>query len=165
MNELQLAQQLQEASRPTELPPTPSFEPWLIRIRTLRAGVTCAAMLVTTLALVGGGTDWVDAVLQGMAASVVSFFIAWACALWICSELYSSEVRRARTMWADRERDRQQQIRDLYRQRMDLLHGTGVIDDSALDNLIDFHPPAAANGATTSSPNDGMVPNAWQQVA
>ncbi|MBC7644924.1 MAG: hypothetical protein H7123_07340 [Thermoleophilia bacterium] len=161
-SEIQLAQELQEASKPTELPPTPSFEPWLIRVRTVRAGITSAAMLFTTLGAAWTGTNWVDAVLQGMVASIVTFFVAWACALWICSEMYASEVRAARLAWADRERIRQQAIRDLYRQRMDLLHGTGTFDDDALDNLMEFAPPPPG---MVEQAHANLAPDTWQQQA
>jgi len=117
-------------------------------------------MLVTTFSLANSGTNWVDAVLQGMVAAIVSFFVSWSCALWICSELYSGEVRRARVAWADRERVRQQQIRELYRQRMDMLHGTGTFDDDALENLMEFAPPPPPQGVAGQP---GMAPNAWQQ--
>lgn len=162
MNGVELAQQLQEASKPTELPPTPSFEPWLVRIRTIRAATTSSVMLVATLGMAMAGNTWVDAVIGGMVAAIVAFFIAWASALWICSEMYAGEVKRARIAWADRERERQQQIRDLYRQRMDMLHGTGVIDDDQLDSLMDLSPPPANPEADL----DNLIrPDAWRQQA
>jgi hypothetical protein len=104
-------------------PPTPSFEPWLARVRAIRMAAAGAGMLVAASGSWAQGLTWVDAVLRGLAAALVLFFAGWGGGLWICSELYLAGNRRQREQWIAREKERQETLQRMYSERLAMLTG------------------------------------------
>lgn len=100
----------------------PSFEPWLGRVRLARACVAACGFLLVVVMGYDGGLGLDDAVLRGLGAAVVCYFVGWASALWICSELYNAQIGRIRRTLQDRESARHQQLQTMYDQRMESMN-------------------------------------------
>lgn len=114
------------------VPPPPSFDGWLSRVRAARAGCSGAGLLIVGIMSLTGGVDWVDAVLRGLVAALVCWFAGWALALWVCSELYLAEVRHARGLWERRENQRKRALRELYEHRLRETQGYAPQDVSGV---------------------------------
>lgn len=106
----------------------PSFQPWLSRVRVIRAFGTVAGFVLVMGVARMESMAWEEAVFRGFAASIICFFLTWAAALWVCSELYQAELADIRKDAAERERERQVRVEELARQRMQMQDPTASAD-------------------------------------
>lgn len=96
----------------------PSFRPMLGRIRMAKTlGAILGFIFVTALSR-ASGLEWYDATLRGLGASVAFFFVSWASALWICSEVHAAQIRRMKRQIYEHNENRERQIREIYEQRI-----------------------------------------------
>jgi hypothetical protein len=107
---------------------TPSFEPYVGRVRTTRAVAAVGAFVLTGSLCYAGGMPLEDAALRAMIVTVLAYFLAWGGALWLCSELYFVQVERLRARLQEAEQRRADQLQDLYIKR---LEGTEGSDDGS----------------------------------
>ena len=113
--------------------PPPSFEPWLSRVRMVRAWATVVGFVVVTGGSHSGGRGWDTAIIHGFFGATVLYFLAWASALFLFGELYNVQIQRSREAFHSRELARQVQLRDRYDARMRELHG--MPEGSSVDGL------------------------------
>ncbi len=99
------------------IPPDPSFENWVGRVKTARGIVGGAALAISVYIFYHQGVSWEDAILRGIAVAIAAWFAGWALALWVCGEMYLSEVRRQRKALERREIARRRQMQLMYMQR------------------------------------------------
>jgi hypothetical protein len=124
---------------------TPSFQPWLGRVRMARAWSAVIGLVVVTAVSHGGDRAWDESLLRGFVGAVVLYFVAWASALFLFGELYNVQVHRVREGIRQREEQRQRQLQELYDSRMRELHG--IPDGGSVEGL-------GKAGATTQLPNE-----------
>jgi hypothetical protein len=106
----------------------PSFEPWYRRIEMIRLSFAVFSMLLVSGLSKSWGADWFQALASGIAGAVVSYFVAWALALWITSELYELEVKEAQQQLQQAERDRREQLERVHEKHR--MRAQGIDPDS-----------------------------------
>jgi hypothetical protein len=112
----------------SDSPEPPSFEPWLSRVRLIRAWAATTGLVIVGSLSYLNGTELSDAIVRGMIVAIVAYFVAWGSALWICSELYFAQIGRIRKRLAEREAERVTQLQEMYRARLEA-NGIDVSND------------------------------------
>jgi hypothetical protein len=101
----------------------PSFRPMLGRVRMAKTlGAILGFVFVTALSR-ATGLEWYDATVRGLGAAVAFFFVSWASALWICSELHAAHIRKLKRQIHEHNEARERQIREIYEQRISQMGG------------------------------------------
>jgi hypothetical protein len=114
-------------------PEPPSFEPWLGRVRLIRAWAAAVALVLVVAGSYTSGVELADAVMRGIIVAIVAYFIAWGSALWICSELYFHQIRKLKQRMAEHEAERVRQLQAIYKARLESI-GTDVSNDPLAGN-------------------------------
>lgn len=122
---------------------TPSFEPYVGRVRTARAVGAVGAFVITGSLSYGNGMPLEDAALRAMVVAVMAYFMAWGAALWCCSELYHAQIDRLRRRLEEAEQRKADQLQELYMQRL----ADGEAREDKLDSTSPMQPPAARRSA------------------
>lgn len=100
-----------------------SFDPWMSRVRMARTSAAALGFALVSLLGYEAGLPFDDAILRGLVAAIICFFVGWASALWICGELFGAEISRRKQALREHERQRQEQLQQIYEQRVASLGG------------------------------------------
>jgi hypothetical protein len=130
----------------------PSFEPWMGRVRVARALLACLGFTLVAARAFAGGMALEDALLRGLGAAVVCFFVGWASALWICGELYEADISRVRKELRRREEDRMEQLQSMYEQRAQVMNDLGG-DMPEMSGMTPMSAPAPIGLAAQEPPD------------
>lgn len=133
-------------------PAPPSFEPWIGRIQMARAWSATLGMVIITLLTANAGTAWDGAILRGLAAAIVMYFVGWVSALFICGELYAVQVRQARAEASAREAERRARITEMYQQQLAQHRAAAEPDDLLTPQGTSAAPAAPRADAMATTP-------------
>ena len=91
----------------------PSFQPWYARVRMVRLWFAIVAFIFVAAVSRMEGVQWDYALMRAVGGAVVAFFLGWASTLWLFSEIYQLQVKRAEDELRRREQERMDQLRDM----------------------------------------------------
>lgn len=130
----------------------PSFEPWLARIRLVRAWLAVVGFVLVSMVSYTNGVPADEAILRGIVVALICYFVGWASALWVFSELYGLQIGKLRAVAEEHERRKREQLQELYNQRIEALQGGGDAIDQPLSPLS---PPPAQRGTAQAPRGTG----------
>ena len=99
------------------IPPAPSFSRWVGRVKLFRGIAGGAGLAASVYIFLQHGVAWEDAIIRGIAVAIGSWFAGWALGLWVCGEMYLSEIRQVRKALERRELNRRRKMQAMYLQR------------------------------------------------
>ncbi len=112
------------------IPPQPTFDKYVGRVKAMRGIAGGAGLAISVFIFLQHGVQWEDAILRGIAVAIGAWFGGWALALWLCGELYLSEVRQVRKALERREIARRRKMQLMYMQRA---RAMGLVPDDDVD--------------------------------